>query len=287
MRSIHLLALLVMAAAAPAAGQGIVIPIHCPGECPANDLPGTLALDSVQAWAYLKDAESTIYVDHVFRNTIGYTIDAAVFFPLPADAAIQSVYVYDPGVPAHDPAALLQYNEWSEPAEARRIAEEMIAGRPDSGLRTYAGMQLVHVPLSAIPANASRRVQIAYTQPLRAEGGAVSWRYPLSAGAAIGDLTLGMEVTTEHGFRDLGSPSHAVDVSLGIESAPCPLRMRCGTRGVPSNRVKVVRLLNGDDVRARDFELVYTPFAQGDEGAVPPGGYRHASTGSGERIRIP
>jgi hypothetical protein len=284
MRPIPLVALLVLAAAAPAAAQGIVIPIHCPGECPSNDLPGTLALDSVQAWAYLTGAESTIYVDHVFRNTIGYTIDAAVFFPLPADAVLQSVSVYDPGVPAYDPAALLQYNEWSEPAEARRIADEMMAGRPDSELRTYAGMQLVHVPLSAIWANASRRVQIAYTQPLRAEGGAVTWRYPLSAGAAIGDLELGVEVTTEHGFRDLGSPSHAVDVQLGTESAACPRRMRCGTRGVPSDRVKVVRLLPGRDMRARDFELVYTPFAQGDEGALPSGAYRHRSA---EREEIP
>lgn len=287
MRPIPLLSLLILAAAAPAAGQGIVIPIGCQGECPAAPLPGTLALDSVQAWAYLKEAESTIYVDHVFRNTTGHAIDAALFFPLPADATIQSVHVYDPGVPAYDPAALLQYNEWSEPAEARRIADEIVAGRPDSGLGAYAGSQLVHIPVSAIPAHASRRLQIAYSQPLRVEGGAVTWRYPLSAGAAISDLTLGVEVTTEHGFRDLGSPSHAVDVSLGTESAPCPPRMRCGTRGVPSDRMKVVRLLNGHDVRARDFELVYTPFARGDEGAVPSGAYLHRPTGSGERTEIP
>lgn len=287
MRPIPLLSLLVLAAAAPAAGQGIVIPVRCQGECPADILPGTLALDTVQAWAYLKGAESITYVDHVFRNTTGRTIDAALFFPLPADATIHSVSVYDPGVPAHVTGHLLQYNEWSEPAESRRMAEEIVAGRPDSGLRAYAGMQVVHAPVSAIPAHASRRLQIAYTQPLRVEGGAVTWRYPLSAGAAIGDLTLGVEVTTEHGFRDLGSPSHAVDVSLGTESAPCPPRMRCGTRGVPSDRVKVVRLLNGHDMRARDFELVYTPFAWGDEGAVPSGAYRHRSAEREERIEIP
>lgn len=273
MRPLLLLSLLALAAAAPSAAQGIVIPIGCHGECAGDGrMPSSLAMDTVQAWAYLEGAESITYVNHVFRNTTGHAIDAALFFPLPADATIRSVSVYDPGLPAHAAGHLLQYNEWSEPAQARRIADEIVARGPDSGLRAYAGMQVVHVPVSAIPANASRRLQIAYTQPLRAEGGAVTWRYPLAVGAPIGSLTLGVKVTTEHGFRDLGSPSHAVDVSRGTELAPCLPGHRCGTRGVPSDRVKVVRLLNGRDVLARDFVLVYTPFAQGDEGAVPPDG---------------
>ena len=275
MRPLPLLALLPMAAAAPAAAQSIVIPVRCHGACPADGLPASLALDSVKAWAYLDRGESVTYVSHVFRNGTAGTIDAALFFPLPADATLRSVSVYDPGVAAHDPSALLQYNEWSGPGESRRMADAIVAGRPDSRLRAYAGMQVVHMPVHAIPAHARRHLQIAYTQPLRAEDGAVTYRYPLSAGAAIGHLELGVEVTTEHGFRELRSPSHAVEVQLGTESAPCPPRMRCGTRGVPSERIKVVRLREGRDVRTRDFVVAYTALGGDDPDAIRPGELRH------------
>lgn len=262
MRTPSLLALFSLAAAAsPATAQGIVVPIRCTAECPAGSLPASLAMDSVHAWAQLTGAAATTYVTHAVHNGTAQGMDAALFFPLPADAVVERVTVVDADKPAHDASGLLLYNEWSGPDEARWIAEGIVRERPDSGLRAYAGMRLVHVALRGIPAGGARHVQVGYAQPLRARDGAVSYRYPLSAGAAaapIGHLTLGLEVESEHGFRTLGSPSHAVQVSLGTESAPCPPRYRCGFRGVPTERVKVVRLQDGGDVRTRDFEVVYT-----------------------------
>ena len=261
MRTPFLLALFSLVSAAPAAAQGIVVPVRCTAECPARSLPSSLAMDSVHAWAYLEGAAATTYVTHVFRNGTGETMDAALFFPLPADAVIQRITVVDADMPAHDGNSLLLYNQWSGPDESRWIAEGIVRDRPDSGLRAYAGVPLVHVAVRAIPAGGARHVQVGYTQPLRAQDGAVSFRYPLSTGAAaapIGHLTLGLEVKSEYGFRELASPSHAVQVSLGMESAPCPPAYRCGSRGVPTERIKVVRLQEGRDVRARDFEVVYT-----------------------------
>jgi hypothetical protein len=118
----------------------------------------------------------------------------------------------------------------------------------------------VHVHVPSIPANGSQYVQIGYTQPVRASGEALSWRYPLSVGSAASQLMrLVMQIDTEAGFRDIRSPTHEVEIRWGSKAAPCPPRARCGTTSVPSDLVRVVVLWGGREVRARDFELVYVP----------------------------
>jgi hypothetical protein len=255
MRIIPLLALLALAAH-PAAAQGIAIPLRCEGECPADGPPRSLAIDSVDAWGSVRRGFAHVYVDHVFRNGTAGTVDGAFFFPLPAGATIQDVSIHG--------GALEEYVAWSEPAEARRMAERIVRERPASGLRAYAGVELVHVAVAAIPPGGERRVRIIYHQVLPDADGTRAFRYPLSVGASaspIGGLRLELTIHTEAGFEDVSSPSHAVDVQPGMEGVPCPPPMRCGQRGAASLRVKVVRLVPGPADRARDLEIRYTPKA--------------------------
>jgi hypothetical protein len=249
-------------AAAPAAAQAVVVPVRCHGECPPDGLSRTLALDSVKVWANLEQGQARTSVTTDFRNDGANTLDAAFFFPLPADAVVYSVSVVDADMAAHEPNRLLLYNQWSGPDESRWILQGILRDRRRAGVREYTRGALVHVPVRDVPAGAGRQVQVQYTQPLRPEDGRVVYRYPLSVGAEAapaGYLMLGLTVTTETGFEDLRSPSHAVDVQWGTESARCPPRSACGTRGVPSERQKIVRLREGGEVRGRDFELIYVP----------------------------
>jgi hypothetical protein len=256
MRIIPLLALLAFAAA-PAAAQGIFIPLGCEGECPAGGLPRVLAMDSVGAWGSVRRGFAHVYVDHVFRNGTAGTVDGAFFFPLPAGATIQDISIHDGG-------AREQYVAWSEPAEARRIVERIVRERPESGLREYAGVELVHAAVAAIPPAGERRVRIVYDQALSDEDGTRAFRYPLSVGAnasPIGSLRMELTIHTEAGFEDVHSSTHAVDVRPGTEGVPCPRAMRCGYRGGASFRVKVVHLVPGPADRTRDLEIRYTPKA--------------------------
>jgi hypothetical protein len=250
MRVLFLLALLLLASSAPAAAQGIVVPVRCQGQC----APRSLSVDSVHVWANLDRGRAETYVNHVFSNETDHEIDGAFFFPLPPDAVIERVAV-------RQGEELAVYNEWSGPEESRWILEGLARERRDARLGAYTGVNVVHVRIPAIPARGVKHMQIGYSQPLRAENGVVGYRYPLAlaAEAPVGHLTLGMTVKTEAGFRDVGSPSHAVDVQWGTESGRCLPRERCGTRGFPSERVRVIRLLSVRGVRTRDFELVYTP----------------------------
>jgi hypothetical protein len=260
MRTIALVSFFLLVPAAPATGQAIVVPVRCQGECAS----ASLTLDSVQAWATLERGRAATYVNHVLSNTTGEAIDGALFFPLPPDAVIERVSVQQGD-------ELEVYNEWSGPEESRWILQGLMREWGDARLGAYAAAGVVHVRIPAIPAHGVKHVQIGYSQPLRAENGAIGYRYPLALAAAApaGHIRLGMTVKTEAGFRDVGSPSHAVDVQWGTESRRCLPRERCGTRGFPTHRVRVIRLLDAGGHRTRDFELLYTPVAEpaGERGA--------------------
>jgi len=261
MRPIILLLPLVTLAAAPCAAQGILLPVQCPGECPA----GLLDVESVRIFANARPGHVVTTVNHTIRNASEETLDGAFFFPLPPDAAVTSVAVYQNN-------QVVQYDEWSRPEESRLILQGLARERRIPGLGEYARTGVVHVSVRDIPANGSRHLRIVYTQVPHVDGDRVVYRYPLSAGLAAapaGHLTLGVEVKTAAGFDDLRSPSHAVEVEWGMEPGPCPPEARCGSMGVPSRRVKVVRLQSGREDRRRDFELVYVP-SPGAAGATPP-----------------
>lgn len=266
MRALSLLALLCLSSAASAAAQGIVLPVRCQGACPAASVSsGSLSIDSVRVWAHLERGEAVTYVDHVIRNTGPVAVDGAFFFPLPRGATVDRVALYEG-------KELKVYGEWSGPEESRWILEGLARERPDARLEAYDGQTLVHVRVPGVPPGGRHDLQIGYREALRPESGAIAYRYPLSVGTAAGPhphLSLGLTVKTEAGFDDLRSPTHEVDVQLGTESAPCPREMRCGFRGVASERVRVVRLEDAANARTRDFELVYTPTAASEAGAAP------------------
>jgi hypothetical protein len=198
----------------------------------------------------------------VFRNHADRAVDAAFFYPLPRDGEIVWTTVYE-----ND--RVIAHGSHGAPDESRRILARL-GDDPGAELCRDGGCTLVHVALARIPANGVRKLQVYYTQPLVMREGAVRWAYPLSAGATpIGHVSLGMEITTEAGFDTLASPTHAVDVQIGQESGLCQPEQRCGRRGYPSERVRVVRMQPGTAPRTRDFEMVYTPLAADRSVAAP------------------
>jgi hypothetical protein len=266
MHRIPLLALCCLTVAPALAGQGIVVAVACHGECPADGrLPPVLTLDSIDVFASLSRGRAITYVRHTFSHGTAGSIDGEFFFPLPDDATVTSVQVYEPG-------ELETIGEQSGPAESGRMLDSLLRERPDSGLRAYAGRRLVHVRVPSAPPGGVQLVSLAYTQPLHRDGASIAYRYPLSAGAAAPGVRVEFRstITTEAGFAGLHSPGHAVQVEWGTELGPCPPMSRCGSTEVPSRRVKEVRLRGGPELRARDIEIVYTPLHAAEGTASAP-----------------
>lgn len=247
MRTLSISLLLALAVSVPAAGQDTLLPIRCAGECAA----GVVTIDSVRVWTNHERGHASTFVNYVFVNHADSAVDAAFFFPIPADAQVGWTTVYA------NNASVLAHSEHSGPDDSRRMLDQLSGDA--AALCPDGGCALVHTPIDRIPPGGVRRLQIHYSQPLEVRDGAVRWVYPLTAGATpIGHLTLGMEITTEAGFQALDSPSHGIDLQWGSESVRCPPQMRCGYRGATSHRVRIVRVPDAAS-RARDFELVYTP----------------------------
>ncbi|HEX8433260.1 MAG TPA: VIT domain-containing protein [Longimicrobium sp.] len=257
MRIQSMIYLLVVCAPARAAAQAMVVAAGCAGEC-------RVELDSVRVAVDVRDTVATTYVDHDILNHGDQAVDGALFFPIPRGATILHVSVYEG-------ATLERYDVWSTPAESRSVLATLMREGRNRGLRAYAGLEVVHVPVPSIPARGSQRVRITYLEMLRPRSGALAYRYPLTTGAPPRRLALRMTVRTEHGFRDFASPSHPVEVTWGSEGVRCPPRYRCGWMGATSRRVKHVRLDSVPATRRRDFVLRFTPAASASELPPEPG----------------
>ncbi|HZB43979.1 MAG TPA: VWA domain-containing protein, partial [Pyrinomonadaceae bacterium] len=68
-----------------------------------------------------------------------------------------------------------------------------------------------------IPPHSDKRLELTYTQVLKAEGGTVNYRYPLGTGRnvapIVGTVSGRVEVEAREPVRNLYSPSHEIDVA--------------------------------------------------------------------------
>ena len=93
----------------------------------------------------------------------------------------------------------------------------------------YAGKDLFQASIFPIPANSDKKLELTYTQVLKAESGTVSYRYPLGTGRNVympnpydatqqhstqkfGTVSGRVEIVGKEALRNIYSPSHQIDV---------------------------------------------------------------------------
>jgi Ca-activated chloride channel family protein len=113
----------------------------------------------------------------------------------------------------------------------------------DPGLLEYAGKDLFQASIFPIPPHSDKRLEITYTQVVRAEGGTVSYRYPLGVGrqlTQIDSVSGRVEVESKEPLRNVYSPTHVVDVKRS------------------SDRRSLVSFESESGKEPQDFQLFYT-----------------------------
>src|SRR4051812_42504315 len=115
-------------------------------------------IQSVDMQAQVRDQSAQVQITQIFQNTSSQTIEASVFFPLPDDAAVSGVTLLVDGKEL--PGKLLPKDQ------ARRIYEETVRRQRDPALLEYMGQGLYQTSVFPIPAQATRKVEIRYTQLL-------------------------------------------------------------------------------------------------------------------------
>jgi Ca-activated chloride channel family protein len=198
---------------AAAAAQGVIVPgpcRRCPtppvGELPRN-LPRALPVKSIKIDTKISSQVATTHVEQVFRNNTPVTLEGTYFFPIPESASIAEFAIWD--------GDKRLVGEVRSREEARRIYDEIVRRQRDPGLLEYAGKDLFQASIFPIPANSDKKLEITYTQVVRAEGGTVSYRYPLGTGrqlTEIGSVAGHVEVESKDPLRNVYSPTHSIDV---------------------------------------------------------------------------
>jgi Ca-activated chloride channel family protein len=194
-----------------ARAQGVIVPGPCE-RCPRSprpvNLPPALPIKSIKIETKINAQVATTHVEQIFRNDTDATLEGTYFFPIPEAASISEFAIWD--------GDRRLVGEVRSREEARRIYDEIVRRKRDPGLLEYAGKDLFQASIFPIPPHSDKKLELTYTQVLRAESGTVSYRYPLGTGhntQQIGLVSARVEIESRDPLRNIYSPSHAIDIS--------------------------------------------------------------------------
>jgi Ca-activated chloride channel family protein len=174
-------------------------------------------------------------VEQVFRNDTDATLEGTYFFPIPESASVAEFAIWD--------GDRRLVGEVRSREEARRIYDEIVRRKRDPGLLEYAGKDLFQASIFPIAPHSDKKLELTYTQVVKAEGGTVAYRYPLGTGrqlTSIGSVAGRVEVESKEPLRNVYSPTHAIDVKHNSE------------------RKSVVSFESESGKEPQDFQLFYT-----------------------------
>ena len=227
--------------------QGVIVPIICdvrpcrpmPRPMP-QPLPNALPVKSIKLDTKITGQIATTHVEQVFRNDTQYTLEGTYFFPIPETASIVEFAIWENGKKL--------VGEVRSREEARRIYDEIVRRQRDPGLLEYAGKDLFQASIFPIPPNSDKKLEMTYTEVLKAESGTVAYRYPLGTGHNVwsgpqrmtfddvlpnsgvgprgirtpqkfGTISGTIEITGKEALRNIYSPTHKIDVSNKVETS--------------------------------------------------------------------
>src|SRR5882762_6953397 len=190
--------------------QGVIVPGEC-DRCPRPPrpipLPRSLPIKSIKIDTKIVSQVATTHVEQIFRNESDATLEGTYFFPIPEQASITEFAIWD--------GNRRLVGEVRTREEARRIYDEIVRRQRDPGLLEYAGKDLFQASIFPIPPHSDKKLEISYSQILRAESGTVAYRYPLGTGrqmAQIGSVSGRVELESKDPLRNVYSPTHAIEV---------------------------------------------------------------------------
>jgi len=183
--------------------DGIVIPHPRPGET----IP-PLSVKYHRVQVEIRDQVARTSIDQVFINNHSRDIEGTFIFPLPENAAISefALFVGDKKIEG----------EILDSREARKIYEDIVRRLKDPGLLEYIGRNTFRARIFPIPARGEKRIQLSYSEILKAERGLVRYVYPLNTERfslrPIEDVSVSVKIDSKAPLANVYSQSHRVSV---------------------------------------------------------------------------
>ncbi len=190
-------------------------------------LPNALPVKSIELTTKIEGQVATTHVEQVFRNDTQYTLEGTYFFPIPETASVVEFAIWENGKKL--------VGEVRSREEARRIYDEIVRRQRDPGLLEYAGKNLFQASIFPIPPNSDKKLELTYTEILKAESGTVAYRYPLGTGRQsvaaadrtdargrphhgpkqqFGTVSGKIEIVGREALRNIYSPTHSIETKM-------------------------------------------------------------------------
>src|SRR6266540_3610076 len=209
-----LLVSLTVVFASAARAQGVIVPGPCE-RCPRPPrpipLPRSLPVKSIKIDTRISAQVATSHVEQVFRNDTDAVLEGTYLFPIPEAASIVEFAIWD--------GDRRLVGEVRSREEARRIYDEIVRRQRDPGLLEYAGKDLFQASIFPIPPHSDKKLELTYSQILRAESGTVAYHYPLGTGrqvTQVGSVSGRIEFESKEPLRNSYSPDYQARTSASL-----------------------------------------------------------------------
>ncbi|MBZ5536459.1 MAG: VIT and VWA domain-containing protein [Acidobacteriia bacterium] len=197
--------------------QGIIFPRRCPGPWPMPpqrppcvELGAPLPVKSITFATTINNQVARTHIEQVFENPNRWAAEGVFYFPIPESASIEEFAMWTGGKRI--------VGELVERDKARQTYNEIVRRLRDPGLLEYVGKNLFQARVFPIAPGSEQKIEIRYSQILKAEQGTVKFEYPLGVGhnalpQPIGTLAGKVEITSNVGLKNIYSPTHALEVN--------------------------------------------------------------------------
>ncbi len=174
-----------------------------------RDCANYLAVKNHNVTVTIDNQIARTHVDETFFNDSAYALEGTYIFPLPDDAAINDFAMWVDGKRLE--GQVLDKNQ------ARQIYEDIVRRQRDPALLEYVGRNAFQARIFPIPPRTDKRVEIEYSQILKAESGLVRYVYPLNtekfSPKPLGSVSVNVSIKSSAALKAIYSPSHNVSIS--------------------------------------------------------------------------
>lgn len=191
----------------PGVTRPVVTPVPRPGTRPVlhGNVSFGLHLESETIKVDVVDQVAKTYIVQTFKNDTDRNLAGTYLFPLPDDTTFSSFSLHIDGKPVE--------GKILEAQEARQQYEAIVRQMVDPGLLEYADHKTVRARIFPIPAHGTKKVELEYTQLLRAENGLLKYSFPLRSKGGnepVEEVKIDMKMSSKQGLRTIWSPTHLI-----------------------------------------------------------------------------
>ena len=172
---------------------------------PPDFRPHPLTVKSIHFETHIENQVAKTKLIQVFLNETHHILEGTYFFPLPHQATISDFAIYEGEKKIR--------GEILEKDQARKTYQSIVRQVRDPGLLEYAGLNLFKASIFPIPANSHKKIELEYSQILKADSGLVSYVYPLGTGSRsqqkpIDSVSGVVHIKSPIPLKNIYSPTH-------------------------------------------------------------------------------